>query len=71
MSLLAQLSPLHSNHREGAMPEKASAEMSTDLQKHSCPRCSREGICQQRELGTPRHWELGLGNNADQTGGQQ
>lgn len=35
MSLLVQLSPLHSNHREGAMPEKASAEMSTDLQKLS------------------------------------
>lgn len=67
MSLLAQLSPLHSEHREGATPEKASAEeMSPDLVKQSCPRYSKE-----RDLSAKG---AGLGDNADQAdpaGGQQ
>lgn len=60
MSLLAQLSPLHSDHREGAMPEKASMEeVSTDLRKRSCPRYSKKGDLSAKGAGDS--WVLGAG----------
>lgn len=75
MSLLAQLSALHSNHREGAVPGKAPAEeMSADLQEHSCARDSKEGEVSAKGAGDSQHWELCWGHNAQQAdtaGGQQ